>query len=180
MSRYADQQQVTNVKTGKVERVFVNLEAVYPNENDPYEEMSFEELRANSRGWLSRDWAAESRQRVAEKHQHSTLEKEESRAIKAMGQHVEVVDISQSQQDTQPGTDTQDSLGTTLENTISIDIDREGRSGRPRKTKLREVKGETQTSMCRDSVFCISGLICYSQNQSRVAHWAKAEKEEFG
>jgi len=65
LSRYADQQQVTNVKTGKVERVFVNLEAVYPSENDPYDEMSFEELRANSRGWLSRDWAAESRQRMA-------------------------------------------------------------------------------------------------------------------
>lgn len=47
---------VVNPKTGKAERVFVNLEAVYPNEDDPSEEFSFEELRAMSRGWAARDW----------------------------------------------------------------------------------------------------------------------------
>lgn len=170
---------MTNVKTGKVERVFVNLEAVYPNENDPNEEVSFEELRAKSRGWLSRDWAAESRQRVAEERQQLAIEKELIPAISNMGQPVEVVENSSSQQDTQPGKDTQDGLGTTLENTLTVDIGQEGRSGRPRKTKLREVKGETQTSMYRDCVLWLSRLICYSQNEPRVAHWTKVEKEEF-
>ena len=37
----------------------MNLEAVYPNENDQTEEYCFEELRAAHRGWLDRDWAAE-------------------------------------------------------------------------------------------------------------------------
>ena len=54
---------MTNPRTGKVERVFVNLEAVYPNDHD---EMSFDELRAKARGWFDRDWAAESRQQKAE------------------------------------------------------------------------------------------------------------------
>ncbi|KAL8740060.1 MAG: hypothetical protein Q9184_008535, partial [Pyrenodesmia sp. 2 TL-2023] len=43
-SNLAEQQQTTNPKTGKVERVFVNLEAVYPNPENPAEEYSFEEL----------------------------------------------------------------------------------------------------------------------------------------
>lgn len=55
----SERQEVRNPKTGKIERVFVNLEAIYPNPNDPNEEMSFEELRAQSRGWSSKDWAAE-------------------------------------------------------------------------------------------------------------------------
>jgi len=163
VSRYADQQQVINAKTGKVERVFVNLEAIYPNENKPNEEMSFEELKAKSRGWLSRDWAEERRQRIAARHQILLVE-EEPRAIPKMEESSEVVEYLQSQQDTQPATDTQDSLGTTLEKTIAVDIGREGRSGRPRKTKLREVKGETQTSMCQNCVLQTSKLICHSKN----------------
>ncbi|EXJ64731.1 BUB protein kinase [Cladophialophora yegresii CBS 114405] len=41
--------QVVNPRTGRAERVFVNLEAVYPPDSDL--EFSFEELRAMSRGW---------------------------------------------------------------------------------------------------------------------------------
>ena len=51
------QQKAINQRTGKIELVFVNLEAVYPNPNDPGEELSFEELRAMHRGWLSKDWS---------------------------------------------------------------------------------------------------------------------------
>lgn len=152
MSRYADQQQVINAKTGKVERVFVNLEAVYPNENDPNEEMSFEELRARSRGWLSQDWAAESRRRIAENGQRLASEKKEPPAIPKTEESVDVMEYSQPQLDSQPSTDMQESLGTALENTIAVDITREGRSGRPKKTKIREVKGETQTSMYQEWV----------------------------
>lgn len=55
------EKSVRNPRTGKLECVFVNLEAVYPNPHDPSEEYCFEELRAASRGWLDRDWAAERR-----------------------------------------------------------------------------------------------------------------------
>ncbi|KAJ9608679.1 protein kinase [Cladophialophora chaetospira] len=51
--------QVVNPRTGRVERVFVNLESVYPSESNV--EFSFEELRAMSRGWSARDWRPKTR-----------------------------------------------------------------------------------------------------------------------
>lgn len=44
--------RVVNPRTGRTERVFVNLELVYPNPENMAEEYCFEELRAASRGWL--------------------------------------------------------------------------------------------------------------------------------
>lgn len=52
-------QVIVNPKTGKRERIFVNLEAVYPNPDVMGTEMSFEELRAQHRGWLDRTWSPE-------------------------------------------------------------------------------------------------------------------------
>jgi checkpoint serine/threonine-protein kinase len=47
-----------NPQTGKLECVFSNLEAVYPNGVGPDKlEFSFEELRAGHRGWLDKDWS---------------------------------------------------------------------------------------------------------------------------
>jgi checkpoint serine/threonine-protein kinase len=43
-------------QNAKAERVFVNLEAVYPKGVDQCQEYCFEELRAMSRGWTTRDW----------------------------------------------------------------------------------------------------------------------------
>jgi checkpoint serine/threonine-protein kinase len=54
-----EHQQALNPKTGRLEVVYVDLEKVYPNYDDPMsEEYSFEELRAQHRGWLDYDWAA--------------------------------------------------------------------------------------------------------------------------
>jgi len=52
-------QRVVNLRTGKIERVFVDLEAVYPELSNPSVEYSFEELRAAKRGWLQHDWRAQ-------------------------------------------------------------------------------------------------------------------------
>lgn len=48
--------EAVNPRTGRRERVFVNLEAVYPDYKDPTKEVSFEELRAMHRGWMDKDW----------------------------------------------------------------------------------------------------------------------------
>ncbi|KAF2878116.1 checkpoint protein kinase-like protein [Massariosphaeria phaeospora] len=54
-----EHQQAINPKTGRLEIVFVDLQKVYPNHEDPMAvEFSFEELRAAHRGWLDYDWAA--------------------------------------------------------------------------------------------------------------------------
>ncbi|ESZ90842.1 hypothetical protein SBOR_8787 [Sclerotinia borealis F-4128] len=53
-------QQVTiNPKNGRSERIFVNLEAVYPTPDKIGTELSFEELRAAHRGWSSKIWEPE-------------------------------------------------------------------------------------------------------------------------
>ena len=49
-----------NVK-GRTERIFVDLESVYPTPDQIGTELSFEELRAASRGWLSKTWKPEVR-----------------------------------------------------------------------------------------------------------------------
>lgn len=144
---------MTNPKTGRVERVFVNLEAVYPTINDLVEEMSFEELRAKSRGWLGRDWAAENRKEIDNGRQRLSTESHGLHETTSKGHSIETESESQSQQDSRTGTDTQESRGSGLENTLNVETGREGRTGRPRKTKLREVKGETQTSTPPNHIF---------------------------
>ena len=119
----------------------MNLEAVYPNDNDPNEEMSFEELRAKSRGWLNRDWAAESKQRMADESQAEAFDKPMLVTVAETQADVEIVEEVQSQ----PGT--QESTTTLLDTTIAIDIGRVGKAGRPKKMKVKEIRGETQTSM---------------------------------
>lgn len=60
---FHEKQTTTNPKTGRSECVFVNLEAVYPNADDPMSvEFCFEELRARHRGWMDRDWGRERRE----------------------------------------------------------------------------------------------------------------------
>lgn len=53
------QQQVTVNQKGRTERIFVNLEAIYPTPDIVGSELSLEELRAGSRGWLSKIWQPE-------------------------------------------------------------------------------------------------------------------------
>ena len=50
-----EQQCVFNEKTGRLECVFVNLEAVYPETGNLAVEYCFEELRARHRGWLDKE-----------------------------------------------------------------------------------------------------------------------------
>lgn len=64
-------QRVVNPRTGKIERVFVNLEAVYPEPNNPGVEFCFEELRAARRGWLQQDWRVQ--KEVAKEPEHPPL-----------------------------------------------------------------------------------------------------------
>ena len=121
----------------------MNLEVVYPNDDDQNEEMSFEESRAKSRGWLNRDWAAESKHRKAEASQAREAENQSSPAA-AVEEAVEAPQIAQ------PEPNIQSSSNSQLETTIAVDIGGQGRPGRPKKTKIREINRETQTSMIED------------------------------
>lgn len=53
-------QQVTvNPRNGRIERVYVNLEALYPNSETLKSELSFEEVMAGHRRWLNKIWRQE-------------------------------------------------------------------------------------------------------------------------
>ena len=133
-------QAVINPKTGRAERVFVNLEAVYPNMKDPSLEISFEELRATRRGWTSKTWRRPSPEplREAAGNRRQQQQPENTIHIGRPSQMDKLAnDLDQKASMSDNGTET-----------ISSFEDRTSQSNKPlktKKTKVREVKQETQT-----------------------------------
>lgn len=77
----AQEQVIVNQK-GRTERIYVNLEAIYPSPDIVGSELSLEELRAGQRGWLSKIWAPENppkRSDVSIESTESDLQVEEMR-----------------------------------------------------------------------------------------------------
>ena len=129
----------------------MNLEAVYPNVDNPNEEFSFEELRAKHRGWLARDWAAE-KQQIADITQSSEVEQPSDTMSLVEGSEAAdgelVRDLQQSL--------VLDDRYLAPSPTANVkEGSREGRTGRPRKMRIMEVKGETQTSKNAIMFICI-------------------------
>ena len=131
---------MTNSRTGKVESVFVDLRAVYPNDDDPSEEMSFEEIRAQSRGWLNMSWTAENK----ESPTHDVV------ASGSSQQTSDPPDVENVQHDIdtsmEHANDTSEKVKSASNNSQESTA-QETKVGRPKKMKIMEVKGETQTSI---------------------------------
>ncbi|KAL9117687.1 MAG: hypothetical protein Q9187_005774, partial [Circinaria calcarea] len=140
----ADQQQVPNPKTGKIDRVFVNLEAVYPNRDNPNEEYSFEELRAKSRGWLEMRWAKEQEEEVVD-DTGSSAERYPLRELPEF-ETEELVDLGAKESKKKGLTVFNDENEHISRETVHTkEAVREVNNGRLKKMKVMEVKGETQT-----------------------------------
>lgn len=113
-----------------MERVAVDVEAVYPMYPDESVEFCFEELRAKRRGWTRRDWkqtrqsplkpVSGNEQRPAKQH------KTESSEVENITQGLKEATIAD--------TSSQSLVGMPP-----------GKSGKPRRMKDREVKEETKT-----------------------------------
>jgi len=152
-----------NPKTGRLEVVYVDLEQVYPNTNDPTAaENSFEELRARHRGWLDYDWAAIRR----EKQEQIRKENEAIAASKAQkAKPLPLAPKKVMEQVPKPQTvplkgGIEDNLVLNDENQPPSQAEleqakaakkarREERANRTRKIQVmevREIKAETQTS----------------------------------
>ncbi|KAL8757743.1 MAG: hypothetical protein Q9199_001996 [Rusavskia elegans] len=130
---FTEQQQITNPKTGKIERVFVNLEAVYPNPNDPAEEFSFEELRARYRGWTDKNWTADHESR-AQENRGRPLSFEENKP------NVSTREGSRQDMSSQNTTEQ-------IVDSVPADDTTQGTKARKsRRPKVMEVRAETQTS----------------------------------
>lgn len=164
-----EHQQAVNPKTGRLEVVFVDLEKVYPNREDPMaEEYSFEELRAKHRGWLKFDWAAA--RRKEEEQAKKALEVAEA----AKQPKPKPMPLAAKQVDEQPMKpktvplkgSVDDEVPANDENTPPSQEDleaakaarrarREERANRTRKIKVMEVKeiqNETQTGKYTDCI----------------------------
>ncbi|KAG2417401.1 hypothetical protein HFD88_008620 [Aspergillus terreus] len=121
--------EAVNPRTGRRERVFVNLDAVYPEYSNPAHEVSFEELRAISRGWMQKNW------RQA---------KEPLKQISGNENAVEHVLAEKLPKEFKQKLTVKDADGPESHQSTSSD-GLEGKSGKVKKLKLREVRGETQT-----------------------------------
>lgn len=149
-------QQTLNPRTGKVERVFVNLEAVYPNAEDPMAaEFCFEELRARHRGWMDYDWKEINRQEVEKRKQEQMKKENKERNVlkpkdpqspmrdpaamlaKGLKQSVVLNDVND---ENAPPSQEEIQRAKMLKKQR-----KEERANRTRKIKVMEVQNETQT-----------------------------------
>lgn len=134
----------------------MNLEAVYPNPDDPNEEMSFEELRAKVRGWSDRNWVAEYQQIAFERSQPREHNQRACSILQNKPTECLLQGIEQSS-NLQKGSELR---------TDSV-LDEEARSqksGRPKKLKIREVKAEVQTGIISYVISTSKCLHCLSQD----------------
>lgn len=130
--------EAVNPRTGRRERVFVNLEAVYPDRRNPSHEISFEELRAISRGWMDKDWRSQKKPLKEISGNASCKEPviaddPENCPNSSLAADVDKLTIEEN--DTHP-----------TATASRVEESRDVKSGKAKKIKLREIKGETQTS----------------------------------
>ncbi|KAL4945669.1 hypothetical protein BDV06DRAFT_184225 [Aspergillus oleicola] len=120
--------EAINPRTGRRERVFVDLDAVYPDYKDPNIEVSFEELRAMRRGWMDKNWRA-SKEPLKQISGNATQLEQEHGLPDQLQQKLTLKDTDSH----------------ALHQPIDSEKTQEARAGKARKTKMREVKAETQT-----------------------------------
>ncbi|ODH27462.1 BUB protein kinase [Paracoccidioides brasiliensis] len=135
---HRNEKETINSRTGKVERVFVNLEAMYPDPENPHVEISLEELRASSRGWMEKDWSKKDQGTLKEisvnvpyrapPHQHKEDKVDKNIETQLQEKLVIFDDRTLPQEDPQ-----------------GAENNRDGKGSKLRRLKVLEVKGETQT-----------------------------------
>ncbi|KAL9093594.1 MAG: hypothetical protein Q9165_003989 [Trypethelium subeluteriae] len=141
-------QCIPNPKTGRVEFVFAKLDAIYPNPEDPSEEYSFEELRAQHRGWLNHSWI---REEGTDNHCEPKAEVESFRGTgelpfsdkRATGKSGET--LERKFQKTLALNDVDENGAPHEDPGLERRLRREEKANRTRKINMMEVKAETQT-----------------------------------
>ncbi|GMG37190.1 unnamed protein product [Aspergillus oryzae] len=122
--------EAVNPRTGRRERVFVNLDAVYPDYTNPNVEVSFEELRAMRRGWMDKKWRPQKEPLRQISGNENSAAIDPARALPdEFNEKLTMKDADISAQQQAP----------------ESDAHHEAKAGKARKLKLREVKQETQT-----------------------------------
>jgi checkpoint serine/threonine-protein kinase len=135
------EKQRVHPATGKIERVFVNLEAVYPDPDNPNHEMSLEELRAMRRGWMDQEWVAQRQKALKEKSRCVARKDPISTTKKIKGDRADK-SLSTRLNDKLKVNDRTSQAGGSDVTAAS----RDQKSARAKKITILEVKAETQTS----------------------------------
>jgi checkpoint serine/threonine-protein kinase len=175
-------QQAVNPRTGKLEVVFTDLRQVYPDFDNPMAvEYSFEELRANHRGWSARDWAAirrEEEQTANVLAVPSPMKERPSvehfplapKAVTEVSPKPQTVPLKGSIDDDPAANDENvpPSQAELEKAKAARKARREERANRTRKIKVmqvQEARAETQTSASKHHVYATK-LTCSSPSQS--------------
>lgn len=145
---------MTNPKTGRVECVFVDLQKVYPDPQDPSVEYCFEELRASHRGWLRKDWKAIRREVQAQKQREkaretTALTTKMTTSPAEVSSGVYAKPLANHLQETLRLNDETDENGAPVvrrDADLAKKMRKEERANRTRKIKVKEIKAETQKS----------------------------------
>lgn len=127
--------------------MFVDLEALYPDPNNPKLEMSLEELRALRRGWMDRD-------RVMQLRKQTAPEKKLRRQPLGDASMVTTatIDNSKDHVNTSLSTQLKDKLVVHDRTHAAAEHDENDENAVPQqkvekaKMRYREIRGETQTS----------------------------------
>lgn len=146
-------QRVVNPRSGKLECVAVNLEAVYPDPQNPRIEFCFEELRAAKRGWLERDWRSPSaptaqspvkaRVPLTESPRKEINRPTDDFDVPSMRSHApKTVPLNdENDENVAPSANSQATKTTSVRKSRVQDDD-----NKTRKIRVRELKNDTQTS----------------------------------
>lgn len=114
----------------------MNLNAVYPNPDDLNEEFCFEELRAKHRGWMERDWS-----------KVKTISAGDVQSVKKQGRDTVSLDVGSAGKADGVSHDAPTlAVVKNTEPTNEEEGSREDAGDRTKKLRVKEVKGETQTS----------------------------------
>jgi checkpoint serine/threonine-protein kinase len=149
-----------NPQSGKTERVFVDLAAVYPTPDEPGSELSFEEVWAANRGWLDQSWVPVDD--VAEETDDSV-------------QQVVLQDINPPQIE-DPSTREPPQKLVVHHETVMLD-ENGAIMGKNKKKKVMEVN-ETQISRSPRQFSSIALLTFCSQSKIGLSFWSKDPEEE--
>ena len=134
------------------------MDAIYPNNKDENEEMSIEELRAESRGLLRVRWSP--------RRDPASLNRSCSPPLASPQRNSQHQTASQAADEVEV-------------QAMAIRPYKENRVTRPKKTTLREISAETQTSKAPHPVKITLTSDQGSQNKFGVADGAQVEAQEF-
>ena len=120
--------------------MYVDLKLIYAEDQGSQGEMSFEELWVKARGWYGRQWDNKGSSRRQESTDDSDPSISRPCSVAAAGTNDTNLSIKAAIQETQS------SPVVLPEDTAALDVSREEKNARMRRTRVKEVKGETQTS----------------------------------